>query len=88
MKHLKLLLALVVSLFGMNVNAQEASAVGEGQFFLYNVADEAFLTGANDWGTHASLGPQGFYCTLSANGGGYNIKTGTTPTSTSVPTDT
>lgn len=77
MKHLKLLLALVVSLFGMNVNAQEASAVGEGQFFLYNVADEAFLTGANDWGTHASLGPQGFYCTLSANGGGYNIKTGT-----------
>ncbi|MBR3456053.1 MAG: hypothetical protein IKH26_12105, partial [Bacteroidaceae bacterium] len=80
MKHLKLMLTLVVSLFGMNVNAQEASAVGEGQFFLYNVADEAFLTGANDWGTHASLGPQGFYCTLIANGGGYNIKTGTNTT--------
>ena len=77
MKQLKLLLALVVSLFGMSSYAQNGSAVGEGQFFLYNVASEAYLTGQNNWGTHASVGPQGLYCTLTVSGEGYSIKTGT-----------
>jgi hypothetical protein len=79
MKHLKLLLALVVSLFGMNVNAQDGSAVGEGQFFLYNVAEQAFLCGGNNWGTRDSVDPLGvMICTLSENVGygGYLIKTG------------
>jgi len=77
MKHLKLLLALVVSLFGMNVNAQDGSAVGEGDFFLYNVAEQAFLCGGNNWGTQDSVDPLGvMICTLSKNGDRYLIKTG------------
>ena len=80
MKQIRLLLALVVSLFTMGSYAQDGSEAGVGQFFLYNVADQAFLKGGNNWGTRASFDPMAvMYCTLSENDpqyGGLLIKTG------------
>lgn len=76
MKHFKLLLALVVSMFTLNISAQDASAVGEGQFFLYNVGNGAYLTGANNWGTRASVDAHGLYCTLTGSDNTFYINTG------------
>ncbi len=74
----KLLLFAVAFLCSVGVWAQTwtASAVGAGDFFLYNVGAEKFLTGGHLWGTHASLDEHGLYCTLTASSGAYTIKTG------------
>ena len=59
---------LLVMLPSMGVHAADVvaespwvgSAVENGQtYYLYNPAAKAFLTGANDWGTQASLGQDG-----------------------------
>lgn len=57
-----------------------ASAVGVGTFYLYNVGNDGFLYGHNDWSTRASLTKQGgIPVTLSSDGaGGYYISTSPT----------
>ena len=57
-------------------SAQTASAVGEGTFFLYNVGGAAYLTGANNWGTRASLDAHGLDCVVKAADGKYSIEAG------------
>lgn len=55
------------------------SAVGAGNFYLYNVGTGKFLNGGDNtelWGTHAWLTPSGRYAVLTANGTGYNIDLG------------
>lgn len=72
----KLFLLLCALLTSVGMWAQDASPVGAGTFFLYNVGGEKYLTGANNWGTRASLDDHGLDCTLSATGGNYHIATG------------
>ena len=49
--------------------------VSEGTYYLYNVAAQQFLVGANDWGTQASLAHSGIDVTLASSGEGYTIET-------------
>ena len=57
-------------------NIQSQSWVGEeltdGDFYLYNVGSQNYMTAGNNWGTRASLGPDGYTLSL--------ITTGTTTT--------
>ena len=46
-----------------------------GQFYLFNKGGNGFLVGANDWGTHMSVGERGLLCTLIPDGEGYRIQT-------------
>ena len=58
-----------------------ASAVGEGTFYLYNVGNDGFLRGGNDYDTRASLTQQGgIPVTLSAGSGDNNYLIATSPT--------
>ena len=45
-------------------NIQSQSWVGEeltdGDFYLYNVGSQNYMTAGNNWGTRASLGPAGY----------------------------
>lgn len=75
MKHLKRIFILwLVSLAATGLQAQSwtASAVGEGTFYLYNVGNEGFLRGANDWSTRASLTKQGGIPVTLVKGAGEN----------------
>jgi len=72
----KLFFLLCALLTSVGMLAQDASPVGAGTFFLYNVGGEKYLTGANNWGTRASLDDHGLDCTLSVTGGNYHIATG------------
>ena len=77
MRKLKLLFAAVALMLGVGTaSAQTASAVGEGTFFLYNVGGAAYLTGANNWGTRASLDAHGLDCIVKLADGKYSIEAG------------
>ena len=83
MKHFqRISMLLLAFFFAASAWAQTwtASAVGEGTFYLYNVGNEGFLYGHNDWSTRASLTNQGgMPVTLSSDGaGGYYISTSPT----------
>lgn len=52
-----------------------------GQYYLYNVGQQQFLTGGSDWGAHAALGMPGIPVTLEATddeaaAGTFHIETG------------
>lgn len=62
MKHRFRFLALcLVCLLASGMSAQTwtASVPGEGTFYLYNVGNEGFMRGANDWSTRASITKEG-----------------------------
>ncbi len=71
---------MLASAIGIQAQTWTASAVGEGTFYLYNVGNDGFLRGGNDWSTRASLTNQGgMPVTLSSDGeGGYYISTSPT----------
>lgn len=53
-----------------------ASPVGEGSFYLYNVGAKAYMVAGNNWGTRASVNPQGgILTTFKAVDGKYEIQT-------------
>lgn len=66
---------MIVSLTATGLWAQTwtASAVGEGTFYLYNVGNDGFMRGANDWDTRASLTKQGGIPVTLAAGTGENV---------------
>ncbi len=74
MKHFKLLLALVVSMFTLNISAQDASAFAEGKYYLQNVTTGKFWGAGNSWGTQASLVANPEYVTLHPNGSIYRLE--------------
>jgi hypothetical protein len=46
-----------------------------GDFYLYNVGQQRFLCGGDDWGAHAALGYPGISVTLIADGEGFKVNT-------------
>ncbi len=79
MKTKNFIITLVALLaFAGNAWAQTwtASAVGAGEFYLYNVGAEAYMVPGNNWGTRASVNPiGGTTLTLAVSGNGYTIST-------------
>ncbi len=75
----KLLTLAAAALMGLgSVNAQgwTASEVGEGNFYLYNVGAQAYLTNGACWGTHSALNSEGFVVNIaSVSDGVYTIGT-------------
>ena len=62
MQHkLRFLSLILLCSLCMEVRAQSwtASAPAEGTFYLYNVVNEGFMRGANDWSTRASITKEG-----------------------------
>jgi hypothetical protein len=49
-------------------NVFKGNVPAEGEFYLYNVGQQRFLTGGSDWGAHAALGMPGTLITLEASG--------------------
>ena len=80
MKRKRLLFAAIALVAGaLNINAQTPSEVGAGSFYLYNVGAKGYIVAGNNWGTRASINPQGgILTTFAASGDGYTIST--TPT--------
>ena len=55
------------------------SPVGAGSFYLYNVGAKAYMVAGNNWGTRASMNPQGgLHVTLVASDEAYEITTSPT----------
>ena len=48
----------------MPINNAVSAVIAEGNYYLKNVGSGKFLTGANNWGTQASLGEYGICVTL------------------------
>ncbi|WP_294745966.1 hypothetical protein [uncultured Prevotella sp.] len=72
----KYLLTLLLLGIASVVNAQESEALlADGTYYIKNVASGNFFTGANNWGTQASVAPSGapFEVTLLPEGG-YSLK--------------
>ena len=68
----------VVGALGFHANAQTwtASEVGAGDFYLYNVEANKYLSNGNSWGTHAALSTEGFIVNLAkVNDNVYTIGT-------------
>ena len=60
MKKIKLFLAAIAAMVGLGVNAQDWTSPGSDPesdqvYYIYNVSVGQFLTGANSWGTQASV---------------------------------
>ncbi len=57
MKHLRLILVAIATVFGLGANAQswQAEEVAAGEFVLYNVGTGQYFTNGNDWNTRASI---------------------------------
>ena len=54
--------------------ASKLATDGETAQYFYNVEAKAFLLGANDWGTRASINPtKGYICRFEANGETYQL---------------
>ena len=69
---LRLLLLAVVLVVGIG---QAAAELADGTYYIKNVASGLYLTGANDWGTRASVGNAGALFEVAATPkGGYSIK--------------
>ena len=80
MRKLKLFMA-ACALFagGMSVNAQSwtsGSEVGEGEFYLYNIGADRYLTNGTSWVTHSIVDGQGTVLTLSLQDGKYRLNSG------------
>ena len=77
MKRFCLFLFALSAVYGQaTAQSWTASALGSGQFYLYNVGANGFLVGANDWGTLASITSSGgVLVTLSGSGNSYTIST-------------
>ena len=80
MKRKRLLFAAIALVAGaLNINAQTPSEVGAGSFYLYNVGAKGYIVAGNNWGTRASINPQGgILTTFAASGDGYTISTSPT----------
>lgn len=78
MRKLKLLLVTLALIVGGIGSAWAQSWTGNapaaGEFYLYNVGQQKFLTSGNWWGTHAALDTDGMAVTL-AGDGSYTIST-------------
>ena len=77
MKYFKLLLAAVAAMVTLGVQAQSwvASEVGAGNFHLYNVGTDKFLTRGNGWGTQASVGANALTLIVEEYNGAYKLRT-------------
>ena len=81
-KNFTLLLTALFLCMGMTVKAEVAiespwvgSAIENGQtYYLYNVKANAFLKGANSWGTQASFGEDAMAFTAAGEGNSYALK--------------
>jgi|GEM_PF-2748475 len=78
-RHLWALLAWLLTL-GSALQGQAqtftGSAVGDGEFYLYNVGTGRFLAAGNDYGTRASMGDDALRVTLAAQSDGtYTVST-------------
>ncbi|MGI6242520.1 MAG: hypothetical protein ACOYJK_03120 [Prevotella sp.] len=49
-------------------NVFAGNVPAEGEFYLYNVGQQRFLTGGSDWGAHAALGMPGTLLKLESSG--------------------
>lgn len=54
---------------------QGVTVAAGGDYFLYNIGEQQFLTGGMDWGSHASADHAGKVCTLARKSSGYSIYT-------------
>ena len=78
MKHLRLFLVAIATVFGLGANAQSwtAEEVAAGDFVLYNVGSAKFLTRGNGWGTQASVAANSaLTLTLEEYDGAYKLRT-------------
>lgn len=78
MRKINFLLTLLALFMGGNyVNAQgwTASEPATGQFYLYNVKANAYLSNGSSWGTHSALKSDGFVLNITLNNGVYTIGT-------------
>ena len=77
MRYLKTLLVSLLALVGTSAFAQTwtGNEAAAGTFYLYNVGTGKWLCGANNWGTHASVGDYGVDVTLAGSNGSYTIDT-------------
>jgi len=74
---LKTVLAAFAAMVTMGVNAQSwiASEVGAGNFHLYNVGKDQFLTRNNGWQTQASTGASALTLIVEEYDGAYKLRT-------------
>ena len=78
MKHLRLFLVAIATVFGLGANAQSwtAEEVAEGNFVLYNVGTGKYLTRGNGWSTQASISAKSpLTVTLEEYDGAYKLRT-------------
>ena len=75
-KLLTLAAAALMGLGSANAQGWTASEVGVGDFYLYNVGAQAYLTNGACWGTHSALNSEGFVVNIaSVSDGVYTIGT-------------
>ena len=75
------LLLLCLLTIGMYAQTWEASSLAAGEYYLYNVGNDGFLYGGNNWDTRGSLTKQGgIPVTLTASGGENEYVISTSPT--------
>lgn len=79
MRKLKLFITTFALLGGVisgNAQGWTASEVGAGEYYLYNVGAQGYLTNGARWGSHAAISNEGFLTTLSkVSDGVYTIAT-------------
>lgn len=67
---------LLMTSLGVKAQGWTASAVAAGDYYLYNVGSQAFLSNGASWGTHAVVANEGFLVNLSrVSDGVYTIGT-------------
>ena len=67
---------LLMTSLGVKAQGWTASAVANGNYYLYNVGAQAFLSNGASWGTHAVVANEGFLVNLSrVSDGVYTIGT-------------
>ena len=55
----RLLFGMMLSAIGAKAQSWTASAPVAGEFYIYNVGANRFLTSGTNWGSHATLDPHG-----------------------------
>lgn len=58
-----------------HANVFDGNAPAAGDFYLYNVGQQRFFCGGDDWGAHAALGFPGIIVTLETSGDNYKLDT-------------
>ena len=64
---------MLASAIGIQAQTWTASTPAAGTFYLYNVGNDGFLRGGNDWSTRASLTKQGGIPVTLVAGSGDNV---------------